>query len=279
MAITPCLYVADYSAVTAQPRLPFIFLLDESLSVLEPAPGESQRFVYFVAGAGDGTATDADMSYFLLNVCEDLTLEDIASVLVFINNVPQQVVLGDNVRIQRTSDDITGCTGLLFRFPLTSVDGEMSVDITLRRTFDVGPTAVCVAGGSTGVSGLRICGPICAAQEACSATVSQSATVCVPVTITPFATVGAITTQCCGAPVISPGTTACEGAVGQSCTFTVSQELCLNVPVSFGANAETGEASTLCVESALGECNCAAAGTGGVVTDGAAAPVPIGDNA
>ena len=49
------------------------------------------------------------------------------------------------------------------------------------------------------------------AVQTCPAVGYQSASVCVPVTVTPFAQAGATTTKCCGSPVVTPGRVTCEG--------------------------------------------------------------------
>lgn len=83
-------------------------------------------------------------------------------------------------------------------------------------------------------------------DQTCPATGYQSATVCVPVVVTPFATAGSTTTICCGSPVVTSGSTTCSGTVNGSCYFTISQNLCVEVPVDFGANASVGAPSVEC---------------------------------
>lgn len=80
----------------------------------------------------------------------------------------------------------------------------------------------------------------------CPATAYQASSVCVPVTVTPFATPGTTTTVCCGPPVITPGIGECPGVVNGTCVFTISQNLCTTVPVEFGANSFTGDARIVC---------------------------------
>ncbi len=74
----------------------------------------------------------------------------------------------------------------------------------------------------------------------------QTATVCVPVTVTPYVRAGACVTRCCGEPLVTAGETVCAGEVNGSCTFTLSQTLCLAVPVEFGATATVGDAAVVC---------------------------------
>lgn len=91
----------------------------------------------------------------------------------------------------------------------------------------------------------------------CPSIAYQPATVCVPVTVTPFARVTATTTTCCGTPVVTPGATTCAGTVNGSCRFTITQNLCVAVPVEFGATATNGSPSVLCGTASAEFCpNC-----------------------
>ena len=76
--------------------------------------------------------------------------------------------------------------------------------------------------------------------EICDTKAKQSATVCVPVTITPFAKVGTISTECCGRPMISTKHEHCKGIENGSCKFTISQKIKVEIPVEFGANTTVG---------------------------------------
>ena len=235
-----CNQSVNYGEVSAVPRVPFLFTLQ---SVTTPEAGR-QLFCYTVAGVGEDTSADRDLSHFVLGACPDLTLSDILSAQVIINGVEQDVVLGGNVTVL-APDPSTGCSGIKFDFGLNKVSGQMSVCFLLGRVFGVGPVSVCVKGGTQVLSSLSICGPSCD-LPACETTVRQRTTVCVPVTVTPYALVGEITSRCCGAPIITPGVAACAARASTSCTFTVSQELCLSVPVTFGAEASVGTATTQC---------------------------------
>ena len=85
-----------------------------------------------------------------------------------------------------------------------------------------------------------------AADAVCPATAYQTATVCVPVTVTPFANPQPTVTKCCGSPVVTPGRNTCEGTKKGACVFTISQEICVTVPVEFGATAEVGDTYVSC---------------------------------
>ena len=72
----------------------------------------------------------------------------------------------------------------------------------------------------------------------------QRSTVCVPVTVTPFAHVGTPITNCCGEPIVTAGDVCPRN--GGVCRFTISQEICVAVPVEFGARAVAGTPSVQC---------------------------------
>lgn len=48
-------------------------------------------------------------------------------------------------------------------------------------------------------------------NQTCPAIGYQSASICVPVTVTPYAQTGVTTTKCCGTPVVTPGIAVCGG--------------------------------------------------------------------
>ncbi len=82
--------------------------------------------------------------------------------------------------------------------------------------------------------------------EVCSGIAYQRASVCVPVTITPFANPGNTTTLCCGTPVVSAGAENCTGTVNGNCSFTISQDICVAVPVEFGATSTVSDILVNC---------------------------------
>ena len=82
--------------------------------------------------------------------------------------------------------------------------------------------------------------------ETCPAVGYRSVSVCVPVTVTPFAQTGATRTKCCGDPVIRPGIDVCSGLKNGSCSFTISQDICVAIPVAFGATASVGDTYVGC---------------------------------
>lgn len=82
--------------------------------------------------------------------------------------------------------------------------------------------------------------------QTCPAVGYQSASVCVPVMVTPFAEAGSTTTKCCGDPIVTPGRETCDGVKNGSCFFTISQNICVAVPVAFGAVATVGDSYISC---------------------------------
>ena len=61
--------------------------------------------------------------------------------------------------------------------------------------------------------------------QTCPAVGYQSASICVPVTVTPFAQTGVTVTKCCGDPVVTPGREVCGGIKNGSCFFTITQDI------------------------------------------------------
>lgn len=87
----------------------------------------------------------------------------------------------------------------------------------LNTRYPVGDVPICLFGGGQRVSGLSICGPVCAEPAPCARIVYQKASVCVPVTVTPFTTDnGETEVFCCG-----PATVQCLGV-------STSPETCEN---------------------------------------------------
>lgn len=82
--------------------------------------------------------------------------------------------------------------------------------------------------------------------QTCPAVGYQSASICVPVTVTPFAQTGMTTTKCCGSPVVTQGREVCGGIKNGSCFFTITQDICVAVPVEFGAVATVGDSFVSC---------------------------------
>lgn len=85
------------------------------------------------------------------------------------------------------------------------------------------------------------------ATESCPATGcdkvgTQGVDITLPMTVTPTATAGTVTTTCQGSPTVTC-TTADDGL---SCTITVSQRVYLSIPVRFGVETEGGTVTIAC---------------------------------
>lgn len=262
-----CVSSVDYSQVEGNRILPFRFTLNLEDSILYPRQDEKQRFCYDIEGVGQDSSRFADLSHFLLGICETITREDIAEITVVVDGEPKTVIWGENVEIKTSDhpDNPTGCIGLKFDFPLDKVDGFMKVCITMNRVFAVGGVNVCVFGGNTTATGLMICGPACGEESPCESTFFQNETVCVPVTVTPFATPGKAKAACCGKPIVSQGNP-CQGNQ-TSCSFTIRQRLCIEIPISFGAVIETGKAVVQCGEVSEIPCDCSSAENDGELAE------------
>ncbi|MEG1658301.1 MAG: hypothetical protein RR288_04505 [Oscillibacter sp.] len=101
--------------------------------------------------------------------------------------------------------------------------------------------------------------PVLTDDQTCPAIGYQSASICVPVTVTPFAKAGATFTKCCGNPVVLPGKNTCDGTKNGACVFTISQDICVAVPIDFGAVAAVGDTFVHCngasTETDCGDCS------------------------
>lgn len=256
IANSTCSYQVDYSTIPGNPILPFVFSLNMEDSILFPSEGEYQKFCYDIIGVGEDTSEYADLSHFLLGICNTITQNDIVEITVLINGDSQTVDWGENVEIKTVEnpDNPTGCIGLKFDFPLDKVEGVMKVCISLRTPYRIGSANVCLFGGGTTATGLAICGPVCGGNEPCESVFYQKEMVCVPVTVTPFAKPGVAKTTCCGEPVINTESQ-CPGSQ-TSCSFTITQSLCIEIPISFGAVVETGTAVVQCGTISETECDC-----------------------
>lgn len=244
-----CPLVADYTDT----QIPVTVALDEDNSILNPGPGELQTFCYIVTQVEEPIA----LSHWLLGICPDITLEDLGEVTVFINGEEQEVILGENIQIrtEENPDPPTGCVGLKFDFGLEEAGDVMTVCFELLTTYQIGPNNVCLSAGGETETGLTVCGPICGTIEECETTVFQEIGVCVPITVTPSAIVGAINVTCCGEAEVSD-TEDCGTNGPPSCTFYVTQNLCVEVPIRFSAMGEPGQQVVTCGVPNQDGCTC-----------------------
>lgn len=83
-------------------------------------------------------------------------------------------------------------------------------------------------------------------NQTCPTVAYQLSSVCVPVTVTPFAKAGTTVTKCCTKPTVTAGKSTCNGVKNGQCVFTISQDICVEVPVEFGAVAAVGDTYVAC---------------------------------
>ena len=81
--------------------------------------------------------------------------------------------------------------------------------------------------------------------ETCPTVGSREATVCLPVTVCPYAVTGPVSVHCCGEAEVAANCR-CKGKVNGTCDFTISQKLRVDVPVEFGATVNIGETYVDC---------------------------------
>lgn len=268
-----CQNTIDYrNAPNGNQPFPYTVTLDSS-SILNPGEEERQRFCYRIETIGVNGTGFIPLDAFTLGVHSSLSVDDIASVSVTLNGVNQTVIWGENAAL--VSACTSGCAGLRLAFPMVNATDILYVCLTLNRAFGVGPIPVCLLSGSQLTGGLSICGPALSLVDACPTTAQQEVDVCIPITVTPYASVGEAIVTCCGDPVITSGTASCSGIPGGSCSFTVTQRVCVAVPVQFGASASNGRYLVNCGGAGEGACESCANGAGtanaaGYILNGAA---------
>ncbi len=241
---TFCNIAVDYAQFMADAVLPFQVALDLEQSDLLPALGKNQKFCYTITGVDTGKPRSADLRHLVFGLCSQITAKDLKSVLISVDGEEQAAVMGQNV-VFVNPDPQTGCCGLKFSFGLRRAGGCMKLSYELVAPYPVGPVPVSLFGDSTSVSGLSICGPVCEGTQVYETVGVQNATVCVPVTVTPFAKTGCLKIIAYEAPVVTPDVrVGCRRA--GSCHFTVIQKIGISVPGVFGASANVGELTVEC---------------------------------
>jgi len=78
-------------------------------------------------------------------------------------------------------------------------------------------------------------------SSTCPTIGSQSATVCLPVSISPYAVTGPACVKCRGSAVINHTCMDCKGIVNGKCDFVISQKIQIDLPVEFGATVKVGD--------------------------------------
>lgn len=161
-----CNYQIDYSEITIGERIiPFKFELDLALSVLDPPPGQNQRYIYRVTGVGENISTYQSLSHWVLSINPDISLSQITNVQVIIGGVPQPVIIGANVVlfVPPDIDAATGCAGLKFDFSLSKIlnapDSAGLFGFELTTPYPLGALTVGVTSRQVNSSALCICGP------------------------------------------------------------------------------------------------------------------------
>ena len=82
--------------------------------------------------------------------------------------------------------------------------------------------------------------------QTCPAIGSQEATVCLPISVSPYAVTGPAMIECCGAAKITNSCNRCPGKTNANCEFTISQKIRVEIPVEFGATVNVGETYVDC---------------------------------
>ena len=95
-----------------------------------------------------------------------------------------------------------------------------------------------------------------AKPHTCPAIGSQEATVCLPVTISPYAATGPSKVECCGQPEVHPCCDYCHGKINGTCEFTISQKIRVDIPVEFGATVNIGGTYVECECGKGKDCDC-----------------------
>lgn len=83
-------------------------------------------------------------------------------------------------------------------------------------------------------------------SSTCPTIGSQSATVCLPVSISPYAVTGPACVKCRGSAVINHTCMDCKGKVNGKCDFVISQKIQIDLPVEFGATVKVGDTYVDC---------------------------------
>lgn len=252
-----CNTLINYSNIIVDNRsFPFIIELAPQ-SILNPLPGQNQKFCYLITGIGEDIPSFVDISHSVFGICDEILSSEIINIQVFIDDVQQPVDFSNDGNVQlktpQNPDPPTGCTGLKFNFPVIKdpdlPGSRMLLCFELTTPYPVGDNTVCLFGGGLTVNELSICGPVCKTSENCEVFGYQRANICVPVTVRPIVSTQQPITKCCEMPVVFTGL--CQnGILNGTCTFSITQEICVEVPVDFGAQTQVGTPFNSCVSAA-----------------------------
>ena len=86
----------------------------------------------------------------------------------------------------------------------------------------------------------------------CSKIGTQCVDIAASVTLTPTASVGAVTVACQGTPTVTCQT----NGDASSCLLTITQEVCVSVPVTYGVTLTNGDATIACTDNNCIGCGC-----------------------
>lgn len=233
-------YRADYSTVEGS-TLPFEFALDTEKSVLDPAEGKNQKFVYTVTAKGKENSTLRDLNYFLLSLNPSITLQDIVNPVMTLNgNVYKNGEL--SIVDERAKNGRYGLKVLFKPMALSKLRPTVfTLAFEIVKTVAVGPIDLIVRGGNQVLGSLKIAGPVLDEFTTRDTIIYKRIEVCTPVEVTPIVRHGNVTTNSFGRPVIS--TVACTGNA-QKCKFYVRQNMRIRIPLSYSASAVIGSSTT-----------------------------------
>lgn len=224
----------DYSLVEGNPILSFLIVLDETESILDPKPGERQRFCYSVSGVGWDDPLYADLEELAFLFDGAVPKDQFANLYVTVDELDQNLLFGDDGHIaweDQTNDiEVLGSILRLW-FELGKVDGEMDLGFELTEPRPLGSVFIRLTGGGANRQDLAICGPSFQSikseekideeqkdeEQSDTVVAIQESTISVPLTIVPSVHLGEASTQSCGL------------------------QICVTVPMEFGATAIIGE--------------------------------------
>lgn len=110
--VEQCNTSINYSSTIVDDRiLPFLIELDVAASNLDPGPGESQRFCYNISGEGLDNSTYADLSHFVLSICDEITEDEIENITVVRDGIEEVVIFGEDGNVELFIPPDTGIWG------------------------------------------------------------------------------------------------------------------------------------------------------------------------
>jgi hypothetical protein len=216
-------------------QMPYIVELNLDETVFYPKQGERQRFCYEITG--NGKDEKDDLKIVLLCANEVFSQEEIAYIEVYMDGAKQEISFdpGGNVEILQRSEEnpFPNPAGIRITLPLKSTQGCLKVCFELAQPRLIGSSDILLVGKDEKVCVRRVCGPVGDAGAMGYATGFQDATVCVPVTLTPYVKTGDMVAVNCSPPQIARYACALH-VPEESATFTVIQDVRIAVPIQVG---------------------------------------------